>query len=51
LDKKDWVKIVKYYVDNAPLKSIRQAKKEKVTLGLTHFLRIKFMGLKIIHPQ
>ena len=51
LDKKDWVKIVKYYVDNAPLKSIRQAKKEKVTLGLTHFSTHKIYGIKDNSPS
>lgn len=33
----DWVKIIKYYIDNAPEKPIAQAKKTPVTLDLPHF--------------
>ena len=51
LDKKDWVKIVKYYVDNAPLKPIEQAKKERVVLGLNYFSIHKIYGIKDNSPS
>ena len=44
IDKNDWVKIVKYYIDNAPLKPIEQEKKEKVVMGLEGFSIHKIYG-------
>jgi FG-GAP-like repeat len=36
--KEDWVKIVKYYIDNAPQAPLVQDKKSKIKIGLSKFL-------------
>lgn len=43
--KEDWAKIIKYYIDNAPEKAIPQAKKEKISIGLSNFSVKKIEGI------
>jgi FG-GAP-like repeat len=41
----DWLKIVKYFVENSPERPIQQAKKEKVTSSFSEFTVKKIYGI------